>query len=183
MNKLIIISGCSGGGKSTLLAELSNEGYTVVPEVGREIVKEQLSTKGSSTPWQNPKRFCELVIEQSRTRYDHAKILKGAKDQLVFFDRSILDGISFYQTLEIKNIHQYDFLISQLRYDQDVFFAPLWKEIFTSDAERKHSFADAVSEYNRLLKFYTKSGYRIIHLPKTTIKDRLQFMLSKIKNG
>ena len=102
MNKLIIISGCSGGGKSTLLTELSSQGYTVIPEVGREIVKEQLSTKGNSTPWQNPKSFCELVIEKSRTRYDHAKTLPGAKDQLIFFDRSVLDGISFYQTLKVE---------------------------------------------------------------------------------
>jgi len=182
MNKLIIISGCSGGGKSTLLAELSNQGYTVIPEVGREIVKEQLSAKGNSTPWQNPKSFCELVIERSKTRYYCGKTLQGAKDRLIFFDRSILDGISFYQTLNIKNNDQYDSLISQLRYYQDVFFAPPWEEIFLADDERKHSFEDAVSEYHRLLKFYAQSGYQIINLPKITIKDRVQFILSKIKN-
>ena len=82
----------------------------------------------------------------------------------------------------MKNNHQYDFLIAQLRYYQDVFFAPPWEEIFFADEERKHSFADAVSEYNRLLKFYPQSGYRIINLPKITIEDRLQFMLSKINS-
>ena len=47
MNKLIVISGCSSGGKSTLLEELKNNGYAVIPEVGREIVKEQLLSLGN----------------------------------------------------------------------------------------------------------------------------------------
>jgi predicted ATPase len=56
-NKLIIISGCSGGGKSTLLSELTSIGYSVIPEIGREIVKEQVRTNGIITPWDNPKEL------------------------------------------------------------------------------------------------------------------------------
>ncbi|WP_410012764.1 AAA family ATPase [Sodalis sp. C49] len=39
MNRLIVISGCSGGGKSTLLAELKRRGYTVVEEPGRHGIR------------------------------------------------------------------------------------------------------------------------------------------------
>ncbi len=38
LNKLIVISGCSGGDKLTLLDELAKQGFSVVPEVGREVV-------------------------------------------------------------------------------------------------------------------------------------------------
>jgi predicted ATPase len=34
---LVVISGCSGGGKSTLLSELRNQGYSVIEEVGRNL--------------------------------------------------------------------------------------------------------------------------------------------------
>jgi len=72
--KLIAISGCSGGGKSTLLAELKNNGYTVFPEVGREVVKEQLKIKGdillgktqnssAKAPFEDP---CLLIRPQRR---------------------------------------------------------------------------------------------------------------------
>ena len=44
---MVVVSGCSGGGKSTLLAELALRGYAVFPEPGRQIVKEQLSTYDS----------------------------------------------------------------------------------------------------------------------------------------
>jgi len=72
MNKLIVISGCSGGGKSTLISALSAAGYAVVPEAGRIIVKEQLQSNGNITPWENPRAFCELLIERSITAFQHA---------------------------------------------------------------------------------------------------------------
>ena len=42
-DRFVIISGCSGGGKSTLLAELARRGYRVVEEPGRRIVAEELA--------------------------------------------------------------------------------------------------------------------------------------------
>lgn len=52
-NNYVIISGCSGGGKSTLLSELANRGYSVVLEPGRQIVKEQTAINGDALPWTN----------------------------------------------------------------------------------------------------------------------------------
>ena len=37
----VVISGCSGGGKSTLLAELARRGYAVVEEPGRRIIVDE----------------------------------------------------------------------------------------------------------------------------------------------
>jgi predicted ATPase len=38
LDRFVVISGCSGGGKSTLLAELARRGYRTVEEPGRRIV-------------------------------------------------------------------------------------------------------------------------------------------------
>lgn len=181
MNKLIVISGCSGGGKSTLLEQFKIAGFSVIPEVGREIVKEQIAANSDLTPWNDPKGFCELAIERSKKCYQKAKDLSNTKYQLVFFDRSIVDAVSFYQTLEIPNHDKYNSLIWKLKYFSDVFLAPPWKEIFQADAERKHSFTDAVSEYNRLLKFYPQCGYTIHILPKTSVDGRVNFILSTLQ--
>jgi hypothetical protein len=40
VDRFVVISGCSSGGKSTLIAELGKRGYAVVDEPGRRIVKE-----------------------------------------------------------------------------------------------------------------------------------------------
>ena len=50
VNRFVVISGCSSGGKSTLIAELSRRGYAVVEEPGRRIVKEEMARNGLALP-------------------------------------------------------------------------------------------------------------------------------------
>lgn len=175
MNKLIVISGCSGGGESALLTELSNNGYSVVPEVGREIVKEQLEVGGDILPWKKPDLFCEKLIERSVLAYHKANKMITATGQVVFFDRSFLEGISYFQSL---NDNRYDHLIDELRYYPVILMTPPWKEIYCQDSERKHSFEDAVNEYGRLLKSYPAYGYQVVEIPKTSVEERYKFVVS-----
>lgn len=178
-NKLIVISGCSSGGKSTLLSELSNQGYTVVEEVGRKLVKEQLEFNSGITPWEQPQLFCKLLIDKSIEAYHQAKKIKNAKDKNIFFDRSFLEGISYFQTLEI---HDYDHVVDELRYYSTIYMTPPWEEIFSQDKERKNTFENAINEYNRLMISYPKYGYKISVIPKTTVKERVDFLLSSISD-
>jgi Predicted ATPase len=179
-SKLIVISGCSGGGKSVLISELRSMGYSTVSEVGREIVKEHLETGGDCVPWQNPKAFCELLISRSISAYKQAKDLRAVQSQIIFFDRSFLEGISYYQSLNVEDARKYDHFIDKLRYDSPIFMAPPWKEIYCEDEERKHSFEEAVKEYERLLTFYPRCGYSIVELPKTRVNARIELLLSTL---
>jgi predicted ATPase len=177
-----VISGCSGGGKSSLISELSNHGYSTIPEVGREIVKEQLELNSDITPWQNPKRFCEKLIGKSVLSYHLAEKITTAKDQVIFFDRCFLEGISYYHSLKTENATKYDHFLQELRYYSKIFMTPPWKEIYCQDEERKHSFEEAVEEYERLLKTYPQYGYQVIEIPKVSVRERFQFVISII-NG
>ena len=179
-NKLIIISGCSGGGKSTLLSELNSNGYSVIHEVGREIVKEQLRSNGSITPWENLIDFCELLIQKSVAVYHQASAMTNLVERLVFFDRCFLEGVSYYQTLERNDARKYDHLIHDLKFYPIVFITPPWREIYCQDDERKDSFEDAVAEYERLLKFYIQYDYQILEIPKVSVKERFRFVMSII---
>lgn len=178
--RLIVISGCSGGGRSTLLAELANNGYTVMPEVGRELVKEQLALNSNILPWKEPVHFCELLVEKSIRGYHDAIQYGAVKDDVIFFDRCFLEGISYFQTLAI---HKYDHIVSELKYDPVIFMTPPWEEIFCEDAERKSSFKNAVDEYERLLEYYIKYGYELVILPKVNVEGRYQFIVDNIQNG
>jgi predicted ATPase len=173
MNKLILITGCSGGGKSTLLSELSSQGYSVVTEAGREAYKEFASIAATE-----PIFMCEKIIARSVAAYHQACEITSAKDGVIFFDRSFLDCIGYYQALEIPDANKYDHLIHELRYYPKVFMTPPWAEIFCQDEERKHSFADAVEEYERLVESYPKYGYEIVEIPKMSVKKRLEFVIS-----
>lgn len=179
-NKLIVITGCSSGGKSTLIDMLNQMSYTTMPEAGRIIVKEQIEAKGENLPWVNQMGFCNLLIEKSIEIYRKASIIKNAKNGIIFFDRSFLDAISYYQTHAENDTHFYDAHIEQFKFDNPVFMTPPWKEIFTEDSERKHTYEDAVSEYNRLKDFYPSIGYSVINIPKMAIDKRIEFILSSL---
>jgi len=182
MCKLVVISGCAGGGKSTLLAELKSKGYFVVNEAARSIVKEQIDTKGDAVPWKDLKKYCELVMERTIADYHSAKeAAKAAQHEVVFFDRSLLDVISYYQTLETKTLNKYDRFIKELRYHPSVFITPPWEEIFCQDKERQFSFKEATQLYEPLLKFYAQAGYSLLEIPRAEVEVRIQFVIDSLE--
>jgi len=65
INPFVVISGCSGGGKSTLLLELGRRGYATVEEPGRRIVKEEMLGAGRALPWIDEAAFARRAIALS----------------------------------------------------------------------------------------------------------------------
>ena len=172
-----MLSGCSGGGKSTLLNELRRRGFPVFEEPGRQIVREEQATGGDALPWVNPEAFATRAIEMSVTAFDQAAGLSGP----VFYDRSFLDAISYVTHVNCHLSDSHQQLINERRYADLVFLTPPWPEIFEQDAERQASFDDAVAEYDRLLVSFAEFGYRTIVLPKTPLKERTDFVLDQIE--
>jgi predicted ATPase len=94
MERFVVISGCSGGGKSTLLAELGKRGHPIVEERGRRIVKQELQEGGAALPWKDEQAFSRRAIAMALQDRAAAAALNG----WVFFDRSLVDAVAFYST-------------------------------------------------------------------------------------
>lgn len=171
-NNCVIISGCSGGGKSTLLSELVNRGYSVVPEPGRQIVKEQIAIGGDALPWINLKKFLELALSRYLFHFNFQK----ESQKLVFFDRGIVDAIQ----LDQSQPEYFQQAAQKFKYNRLVFLAPPWEEIFANDSERKHDFESAKKEFNELLIKYKNFGYETVLLPKVSVKERVDFILNRL---
>lgn len=75
MDRFVIFSGCSGGGKTTLLAELRRRGYTVVAEPGQRIVREATFSGGDAVPWNNMKAFLRQAITLAATDHAQARVM------------------------------------------------------------------------------------------------------------
>ena len=88
MNRFVVISGCSGGGKSTLLSELARRGHAVVEEPGRRDVAEEMRTGGSALPWVDAAAFARRAIEIALA--DRASAPDAGS--WVFFDRGLIDA-------------------------------------------------------------------------------------------
>jgi predicted ATPase len=63
----VVMSGCSGGGKSTLLEELRHRGHAVVEEPGRRVVAEEIARGSDALPWTNLAAFARRAIEVALT--------------------------------------------------------------------------------------------------------------------
>jgi len=170
MDNFVVISGCSGGGKSTLLDALRERGHHVVQEPGRRIVAEELASGGSALPWLNPAAFARRAIRLSLLDRASAKGRSG----WVFFDRGLIDAASALEDLTGKRYVAR--LARQHRNHENVFIAPPWPEIYVRDDERRHDLVDAVDEYERLCRTYPSLGYRVHSLPKASLADRVDFV-------
>jgi len=76
-DRFVVLSGCSGGGKSTLLAELARRGNSVVEEPGRRIVREEMARGGTALPWVDAETFIRRAIEMALEDRERAKDWPG----------------------------------------------------------------------------------------------------------
>jgi len=174
VNTFVVISGCSGGGKSTLLAELARRGHATMPEPGRRIVEQAMAGDGDALPWVDMAAFARRAIALSLADRDAAAGLPGP----VFFDRGLVDA-----AVALRHVARgdgIDDLIRSHRYHHRVFMAPPWPEIYRADAGRRHAYADAIAEYDRLAIAYPGFGYEIVLLPKLNVEARADFVLAQL---
>ena len=174
MDRFVTISGCSGGGKSTLLAELAQRGHAVVEEPGRRIVREELAGDGVALPWVDAVAFAHRAIAMAL----EDRVSAGIQSGWVFFDRGLVDAAAALEHLTgepaLGTIARGHVM------NRMVFLAPPWPEIFATDAERQHGFEAAVAEYDRLQAAYAALGHELVSLPKVSVKERADFVLERL---
>jgi predicted ATPase len=163
----VMISGCSGGGKSTLLAELALRGYSVVEEPGRRILAEERASDGSALPWVDAAAFGRRALAMSVSDYEAAQ-------GLTFFDRGIVDAAV---AITARGGDFPAASIANNRYDR-LFLAPPWPEIYENDADRRHSLETALRDYERVRLAYLSAGYAPVMLPRDTLSARVDFVLA-----
>jgi predicted ATPase len=174
--QFIVLSGCSGGGKSSLLAELAKRGFATFEEPGRQVVKEQLLIGGDALPWGNADLFLELTISRSI----HHLVEAARGDKIAFFDRGIVDQLSGYGRLGLEIPAHFRAAAERFRYREAVFLVPPWREIFANDAERRHSFEESVAQYDAVLVTYQAFAYRPVIVPKTNVAARADFIVAQL---
>jgi predicted ATPase len=165
MDRHVVLSGCSGGGKSTLIAELARRGFATVPEPGRRVIAE------GTLPWIDMAAFARRAMAMARE--DRAQAPPG----LVFFDRGWVDAAA---ALDHATGEPALRAIDAERYHPHVFMAPPWPEIFAPDDDRRHDFAAARAEYDRLCRAYANLGYAVTVLPKQPVGARADWLLHRL---
>ena len=171
MSRFVVISGCSGGGKSTLLAELRRRGHAVYDEPGRRVIALEEQIGGQALPWIDLDNFLRKTLSLALDDYARAFDHSG----WVFFDRGLIDaavGLGILRPeedwTELLRVHPYHL---------QAFLVPPWPEIYVHDDARRHTFADALTEFETLEQAYPALGYRVSLLPKVSVSERADFLL------
>lgn len=168
-----VITGGPGAGKTTLIKELENRGYSFVPEGAREIIGRQIETGGDALPWGDTVRYTQLMLEWSIsdfTRY-------GASDELRFFDRGIPDVLAYNRLTGNSLLGGLAEAVELYRYNPLVFVLPPWEDIYCTDSERKQNFQEAVATFGMLKTVYRDCGYHLIEVPEGSPENRAAFVL------
>ncbi|HWJ74513.1 MAG TPA: AAA family ATPase [Kaistia sp.] len=175
--RFVMISGCSGGGKSTLLAALAARGFAVQTEPGRQIVREQLFIGGDAVPWGDMQGFTQLVLSRAMHQLAEAATI----GRLTLFDRGLVDVYAWFRSIGARVPPPVEAAVTRLRYADDVFMAPPWPELFVADEERRHDFAAAEAEYWSLRAAYADLGYRLVELPRSDVESRVRFVADRLR--
>lgn len=174
--RLHVITGGPGSGKTSLIEALARAGYAHTVEAGRAIIQDQLAIDGPALPWRDPSAFAELMLSWELRSYRMAEAMAGP----VFFDRGVTDLVGYLTLVGQPVPAHVTRAAERFRYNRRVFVAPPWPAIYVQDAERKQTPEEAVRTYEALVAAYSSCGYELVSLPLVSVEARVRFVLDAI---
>lgn len=174
MNQKYIITGAPGTGKTSIINELKLRGFNCIDENSREIIAEQIITGGEILPWKNQIAFENKVANIRKQQY-----LSSPKNCICFFDRSALDCLAYLKLNNLDATSEIIKHIEECSFNKTAFYTPIWQEIYVKDNERKENIKKAQEIQNNIINVYKSKGYELISVPKLSISERVNFIISK----
>ncbi|TQS71581.1 AAA family ATPase [Rhodobacteraceae bacterium] len=171
-----VVTGGPGAGKTSLITELARRGFHTIPESGRAIIHEEVARGGDALPWADRMAYAERMLERDLSAYSTAQTVSGS----VIFDRGIPDIVGYLTLCGLPVPPHLAAAAKAARYNARVFLAPHRDEIFTQDAERKQTRAEAETTCAVMRETYAALGYEITELPCSGVGTRANFVTAQL---
>jgi predicted ATPase len=172
-----VITGASGAGKSTLLQALGEKGFSVMREAALAILQEQEQCSGGLHPSTDLQAFMNEVVKRNIDAYDAATSLPPP----VFFDRGIPECLGHMRLLGLDVDPAYLAGAAIRRYADTVFVAEPWPDIYARDQWRRAPFERAARSFDATVASYVDAGYTTCVLPRTSVEERVAFILEQVR--
>ncbi|WP_435107893.1 AAA family ATPase [Nocardiopsis synnemataformans] len=173
MDRLVVVTGGPGSGKTTLIDHLASLGYARTPEAGRAVIRDQREIGGRGLAWRDDALFAELMLSWEMRSHREASSLPGP----VFCDRGVPDLVGYLRLRGLPVPGHVTEAARRFRYHRRVFVAPPWPEIFTGDTERHQSQEEAERTHRAMTEAYPACGYELVELPRVPVAERARFVL------
>jgi predicted ATPase len=174
--EIIVIIGGPGTGKTTIIDGLIAKGYCCYPEISREVTLEAKKQGIEQLFLEKPLLFSELLLEGRKKQFRNAC---EEPHDIVFIDRGIPDVLAYMHYIGDSYPAFFDEACRQHKYSR-IFLLPPWEEIYVSDDARYENYEQAKLIFTHLTETYSKYGYDLIEVPKDTVQNRIDFILSRI---
>ncbi len=175
-DRFFIITGGPGAGKTTLIEALAVRGYATAGESGRTILQHQQRIDGPAQHHRDAALYAEFML--ARDMENHAAM--SAKTGPVFFDRGVPELVGYFALMGLPVPPHFERAAAHYRYNETVFIAPPWPEIYAHDAERRQSLGEMQRSYDAAAAIYPRLGYRLIELPRAPVAARVAFVLERV---
>lgn len=176
---MFVVTGGPGSGKTSLIEALTRRGLRCMPEAGRAIIQDQVRIGGTALPWADRSAFAELMLGWELRSYHEASSIAGT----VMMDRGIPDVMGYLMLCGLPVPSHVEAAAKLHRYNQGVFVAPYWEEIFTRDTERKQDREEAEATARVMVQTYSQLGYNIVELPRVGIEARANFVTKHLSSS
>jgi predicted ATPase len=173
----VILTGGPGAGKTMLLAKLASMGYITIEESARAIIAERLASGLSPRP--GACEFAHQILSRDVEKY----IAQPQTSKWVFFDRGLIDALGMLQEVSPMPAEELKAMLARYLFHRPVFILPPWEAIYTNDAERDQTYAEAVGVYEKLLRWYRSCGYDVHQVPCLPVTERARHVLQVLGAG
>lgn len=174
----IVITGGPGSGKTALIKYLEDQGHKVMHEISREVILAAQREGIEQLFLEDPILFSEKLLEGRLQQFHEGE---NYHTETLFYDRGMPDVTAYMDF--VKTLYPSNFSETCLAYRYDkIFVLPPWEEIYEQDNERYESFEQAKELFDFLKRGYEKYGYKTFEVPVGSIKERVEFIITKVKD-
>ena len=174
--KKIILTGAPGTGKSSIINYLKNIDFKCFDEVWDKKFKNPSKNNDSDQIID----FSKYLFKIRRNQFEINSIEQNYKENIIFYDRSLIDIISYLKTYNKTIQEEWMNYIKLNNYYKKVFYCPLWEEIYVKNSMRHEDYEETINIDKQNREIYKELNYKIIEIPKKSINERVKFILNNI---
>lgn len=180
MAELVVITGGSYAGKTTVIRALADRGHAVIPEAAFEVIEQLTQEMGlaAQATWRRnnvvafQRRIAQLQLERER-------IARASSEPFVFCDRGVFDGLAYCHIAGETwpdELHEH---AASVHYAHAFVLDTLSNFDDRQDSGRIHSRDDSVEVSNLLVDLYSTRADAVTRVPEMPITKRVEMILAR----